>query len=174
MRKFLDLLESDGIIKRKKSKNGTTLKVSNYNDFQAVSDDKKTINYTIEKPQSIPQRNHKVDTNNNENNVNNDNNSVRLGEFKNVILKKSEYEKLINTHTKPIVDKYVDRLSDYMESEGKTYKSHYATIKRWIKADEDKINNKQQEQQPNNPKDEYGYDITKIRKQLLGIDDEFN
>ncbi|NEZ46519.1 DnaD domain protein [Clostridium niameyense] len=86
VRKFLNLLESDHMIELKKSKKGTTLKVANYSDYQDFSEGEKTIKKpqknhsvdhkeTIKKPYDIPQKNHKVYTNNNEKNDKNDNNS---------------------------------------------------------------------------------------------------
>ena len=170
VKKFLEMLESDEMITYKSDTKKTTINIVKYYSYQTLGDTKSDTE-TSQKHRSNDAETSQKHTNNNdnnENNVNKDNNSVCLGEFQNVILKKSEYEKLINTHTQPIVDKYVDKLSDYMESEGKKYKSHYATIKRWIKSDKDKMNNNQQKQQPNKPKDEYGYDMAKIRKQLLG------
>ncbi|EPS56793.1 TPA: DnaD domain protein [Clostridium botulinum] len=75
IRRFLKLLENDGMIELKKSKKGTTLKVSNYSDYQDFSEEEKTI----KKPQKNhkktieePQRNHTVYTNNNEKNDKNE------------------------------------------------------------------------------------------------------
>ena len=49
------------------------------------------------------------------------------GEFKNVKLTKEEYEKLKKANLLP----YIDKLSSYIASKGKKYKSHYATILNW-------------------------------------------
>ena len=62
-RNFLELLERDHMITTVRSKKGTTVKVSNYNDYQAISEDKKTI--------KEPQKNHTVYTNKNEKNYKN-------------------------------------------------------------------------------------------------------
>lgn len=77
VRKFLELLESDQMITMEKSKKGTTIKVSNYEDYQGFSEEEKTdkkpqknhnIDHkeTIKEPYAIPQKNHNVDTNNND------------------------------------------------------------------------------------------------------------
>jgi len=77
VRKFLELLESDRMITTIKSKKGTTLKVSNYEDYQGFSEEEKTdkkpqknhnVDHkkTIEEPYGIQIKNHKVDTNNND------------------------------------------------------------------------------------------------------------
>lgn len=77
VRKFLELLESDRMITTIKSKKGTTLKVSNYEDYQGFSEEEKNdkkpqknhnVDHkkTIEEPYGIPIKNHKVDTNKND------------------------------------------------------------------------------------------------------------
>lgn len=51
----------------------------------------------------------------------------RYGEFKNVLLTKEEYAKLEKSNLLT----YIDKLSSYIASKGKKYKSHYATILNW-------------------------------------------
>ena len=56
------------------------------------------------------------------------------GRYKNVSLTPSEYESLKNEY--PIyADKYIERLSEYMETKGKSYSNHYATILSWLRKD---------------------------------------
>jgi len=55
----------------------------------------------------------------------------RYGEFDNVLLTDDEYHKLENSNLLT----YIDRLSSYIESKGKRYKSHYATILNWSRKD---------------------------------------
>ena len=56
------------------------------------------------------------------------------GRYKNVSLTPSEYESLKNEY--PVhADKYIERLSEYMETKGKSYSNHYATILSWLKQD---------------------------------------
>ena len=60
------------------------------------------------------------------------------GEFKNVRLSKEEYKNLkekLNSHA----DIMINKLSRYMESSGKTYQNHYATILNWYEKDKDKL-----------------------------------
>ena len=58
----------------------------------------------------------------------------KYGEYNNVLLTDDELEKL--------KDEYLDwaerieRLSSYVASTGKTYKSHYATIRNWARKDQ--------------------------------------
>lgn len=57
-----------------------------------------------------------------------DKNSIDIyGEFQNVKLTKDEYHKLEQANLLP----YIEKLSSYMASKNKKYKSHYATILNW-------------------------------------------
>ena len=63
---------------------------------------------------------------------------IFYGEFKNVRLSKEEYKNLkekLNSHTEIMINK----LSRYMESSGKTYQNHYATILKWYEEDKEKL-----------------------------------
>ena len=67
-----------------------------------------------------------------------DKNSKNIyGEFKNVLLTKNEYEKIKQNNLLP----YIEKLSSYIASKGKKYKSHYATILNWARK-ETSINEK--------------------------------
>jgi len=55
------------------------------------------------------------------------------GEFKNVKLSKTEYEKLVDKLTLQKTQELIENLSQYIASKGKKYKSHYATILQWSK-----------------------------------------
>ncbi len=56
------------------------------------------------------------------------------GRYKNVSLTPSEYESLKNEYP-AYADKYIEKLSEYMETKGKSYSNHYATILSWLKKD---------------------------------------
>ena len=58
----------------------------------------------------------------------------KFGEFENVFLSEQEFEKL-KARFKNEAEMYIDRLSNYIESSGKRYKSHYATILSWAEKD---------------------------------------
>ena len=60
-----------------------------------------------------------------------------LGDMENVLLTEKEYEKLKTNYPNHYQD-YIDRLSRYVASSGKKYKSHYATILNWIDRDKKK------------------------------------
>lgn len=58
----------------------------------------------------------------------------KFGEFENVLLSADELQKLkskLGTET----ESYIERLSSYIASSGKKYKSHYATILSWTQKD---------------------------------------
>jgi len=57
------------------------------------------------------------------------------GEFENVKLTIEEYEKIIEKFPHDYQDRIED-LSIYMDSKGKTYKNHYATILNWSRMEE--------------------------------------
>ena len=76
----------------------------------------------------------------NTNRINNLNNKVckkepahKYGMYKNVLLTDEELEKLKEEF--PDWQARIDRLSEYMESSGKRYKSHIATIRAWARKD---------------------------------------
>ena len=58
----------------------------------------------------------------------------KYGEFQNVLLSEEEYRKL----EKANLLTYIDKLSSYIASKGKRYKSHYATILTWYRKDHPK------------------------------------
>lgn len=63
------------------------------------------------------------------------------GEYQNVLLTDDELSKLKDEF--PLeVDNQIENLSNYLASTGKVYKSHYATIRNWIRRDKEKPPNK--------------------------------
>ena len=55
----------------------------------------------------------------------------KYGEFNNVLLTNEEYHKLERANLLP----YIEKLSSYIASKGKKYKSHYATILTWARGE---------------------------------------
>lgn len=60
-----------------------------------------------------------------------------LGKFENVLITEEELEKLKKRFPYDWEDR-IERLSEYMSSKGKRYKSHYATILTWARKDADR------------------------------------
>ncbi len=56
------------------------------------------------------------------------------GRYENVFLTEAEVAEL-QADFPTVWQEYIERLSEYMASTGKTYKSHAATIRRWAKED---------------------------------------
>lgn len=63
----------------------------------------------------------------------------QFGEFANVLLSEQELNKL-KTRFGEDANSYIERLSKYIESTGKRYKSHYATILAWAEKDKQSEN----------------------------------
>lgn len=63
------------------------------------------------------------------------------GIFENVELTDDQYKEL-HTIMGSNVQKMIDRLSSYMESTGKKYHNHYATLRHWYEEDKEALNNK--------------------------------
>lgn len=63
------------------------------------------------------------------------------GEFNNVLLTDEEYHKLEESNLLP----YIEKLSSYIASKGKKYKSHYATILTWNRTDKKDTNGSKKE-----------------------------
>ena len=57
-----------------------------------------------------------------------------FGRYQNVFLSAGELSEL-QADFPTVWQEYIERLSEYMASTGKTYKSHAATIRRWIADD---------------------------------------
>ena len=76
----------------------------------------------------------------------------KYGEYKNVLLTDDELEKLKDEFID--WEERIERLSSYVASTGKCYKSHYATIKNWARKDKEQNKAKPQAQ----PKKSSGYD----------------
>lgn len=71
----------------------------------------------------------------------------KYGEFKNVLLKDSELEKLNEEYGEDIANHCISYLDTYIEEKGYKSKSHYLAIRRWVL---DVIQQKQKRNQPNN------------------------
>jgi len=58
----------------------------------------------------------------------------KYGEYKNVLLSDEEFAKLQSEI--PCWQEMIERLSSYMESHGRTYKSHLATMRNWYRKEQ--------------------------------------
>lgn len=152
--RFLDVLESDGMLTQKRSERGTTLTIVKYGFFQGDGTAECTAECTTEctangttecttgcTAECTQTRNNK-NIKNDKNEKNEKNVKKFYGTFGNVQLTDTEYEKLKTLFPGDYEEK-INTLSEYMTSKGKTYKSHYATILNWDRMDKKKQDDKQ-------------------------------
>ena len=70
----------------------------------------------------------------------------KYGEYNNVLLTDDELEKLKAEYSD--LDDRIERLSSYIASTGKVYKSHYATIRNWARKDKEQPKQQARYNQP--------------------------
>lgn len=88
----------------------------------------------------------------------------RYGEYKNVLLTDTEFDKLKEEYPTDYKDR-IERLSCYIESTGKSYKNHLATIRNWDRMDKDR------KKASEKPKRNYDMSIDEVYG-IVGDDDE--
>ena len=90
---------------------------------------------TVTQCHAIDKEEDKEERNKNNNNISSESSSKpvkhKYGEYKNVLLTDSELEKIKAEY--PDWEDRIERLSSYVASTGKRYKSHYATIRNWAR-----------------------------------------
>lgn len=86
----------------------------------------------------------------------------RYGEYDNVLLTDEELEKLKAEYHD--IDERIERLSSYVASTGKVYKSHYATIRNWAKKDKDKPQKAASNNRWNNGVNQRQYDFETMER----------
>lgn len=84
----------------------------------------------------------------------------KYGEYKNVLLTDAELEKLKEEY--PDYEERIDNLSGYLESTGKSYKSHYATIRNWARKDAEKKPVYVQPEKPKNSTDAFFGELQRL------------
>lgn len=101
----------------------------------------------------------------------------KYGEYNNVLLTDEELQKL-QTEYPDYLDR-IERLSSYVASTGKSYKSHYATIRNWARKDKEQQQQNPIRQEPvsswikkNSFNDfkQRNYDMDELERRLLGDD----
>ncbi len=140
VRTALKKLENSGEISQKSTNKNTFIKVENWGVYQSKKEEsnKRVTNeqQTNNKRTTNEQHAHRVRI---EEYKNNNNIYIKplLGVAQNVKLSEEELEKL-----KELVpydwQKWIDSLSEYMASKGKRYKSHYMTLRTWIRREQEK------------------------------------
>ena len=139
VKRFLNMLESEGMIKQNGTALGTVVTIENYSKYQDVRTTDGTTDSTADDTtdstadgthinnitiKTIKQKNNKYIC-------------PHLGTAENVLLTEEELEKLKERFPYDWQDR-IDKLSEYMASKGKRYKSHYMTMLTWARRDEEK------------------------------------
>ena len=57
----------------------------------------------------------------------------KYGTYKHVLLTDKDIEKLVSTYGKEVIDEYIDRMDNWIELHGKTYKNYYLALINWLK-----------------------------------------
>ena len=57
----------------------------------------------------------------------------KYGTYKHVLLSDKDMEKLVSTYGKEVIDEYIDRMDNWIELHGKTYKNYYLALINWLK-----------------------------------------
>lgn len=98
----------------------------------------------------------------------------KYGEYKNVLLTDEELQKLKTEYSD--YEERIERLSSYVASTGKSYKSHYATIRNWARKDAEKPGRKEPVPAWMNKKTKFhnfkerDYDFAELEKALVNQD----
>lgn len=86
----------------------------------------------------------------------------KYGEYKNVLLTDDDFEKL-KTEFPSDYEQRIESLSEYMESSGKSYKNHLATMRAWSRKD------KPQKAKTGVYSSDASYDISAYEKDLVAL-----
>lgn len=118
---ILNFLERQHQIQQEKNTKYRLITILNWKTHQ-TSDSKSNNRATTEQQQADTNKNHKKYKKEEKN---------TYGEFENVRLTSKEYEKLVEQSNEGFINSLIVQLDTYIESTGKKYASHYATIQNW-------------------------------------------
>ena len=91
----------------------------------------------------------------------------KYGEYNNVLLTDEEYQKLSVEYSD--LAERIERLSSYVASTGKKYKSHYATIRNWARKDAETKPIRKEPIPKWMPKTQNNYDFDELEKALAPV-----
>lgn len=92
----------------------------------------------------------------------------KYGEYKNVLLTDEELQKLKTEYSNDW-QKRIENLSGYVESTGKKYKSHYATIRTWARKDKEQKPVRKEMVPSWMQGEKHDYDFEALEKEALGV-----
>ena len=109
-------------------------------------------------------------------NINNNNNKAskkkttkevrhKYGEFKNVLLSDKDLEKLKTEYGEELVEKYIKKMDEWIELNGRRYKNYYLALRQWMNKEVSKKQTKVEKQEGDTKYDEEYF--TKLMEETL-------
>ena len=89
----------------------------------------------------------------------------KYGEFKNVLLSDKDLEKLKTEYGEELVEKYIKKMDEWLELNGKHYKNYYLALRQWINKEVSKKQEKVEKQEGDTKYDEEYF--TKLMEETL-------
>lgn len=141
VRRYLALLENEGMITRESDNRKTTITIVNYRVYNDMRNSNETTRNTTDKTTHNTTGNTQTTMINNDiRMINNDNNDKKkrksaprqtYGEYSHVRLTEEEFNRLCNDYGETDTLKAIKILDDYCQESGKTYKDYNLTLRRW-------------------------------------------
>lgn len=138
-KRFLDLLEKEGMITKECDSKKTIITIVNYGFYQGDDSDgqdtdkdsDKDTDRTLTRTQTGQSQGHSQATNKNEKNDKNEKKNT-YGEYQHVRLTPEELQKLNEAYGEEMTRQCITYLDEYIEMKGYKAKSHYLCIKKWV------------------------------------------
>ena len=89
----------------------------------------------------------------------------KYGEFKNILLSDKDLEKLKAEYGEELVEKYIKKMDEWIELNGRRYKNYYLALRQWMNKEVSKKQEKVKKQEGNTKYDEEYF--TKLMEQTL-------
>ena len=89
----------------------------------------------------------------------------KYGEFKNILLSDKDLEKLKAEYTEELVEKYIKKMDEWLELNGKHYKNYYLALRQWMNKELSKKQQKVEKQEGDTKYDEEYF--TKLMEDTL-------
>lgn len=131
VRRFLDTLESLGMLVRESDNRKTLITIVNYCIYQGNDEDDKTADKTANKTANKATNK----TANNTQTRNKESKEIKkyiYGEYKHVRLSAEDLEKLHDEYGEQMTNDCIKYLDEYIEMKGYKAKSHYLCIRKWV------------------------------------------
>ena len=95
----------------------------------------------------------------------------KYGEFKNVLLSDKDLEKLKTEYGEELVEKYIKKMDEWIELNGRRYKNYYLALRQWMNKEVSKKQEKVEKQERDTKYDEEYF--TKLMEETLRGDNKF-